>query len=227
MPAPEESAPFDDLPVGKWFVAETSVDDGSGPEIRAFDGKDGEVRKFNIGLRLKGAEQAILDAGVKVKDRFLFFNSFVEPGEKELAAQETKILSGRLVGFLNATLSMGVGDEFMPEKGKASKEQLAQRTSARWASTVAKLREAAEANGTSPDDYDGSLSRFLAAAGCLALSTQPRVILVKSNQRTNKETKEKYQVEAGQFEDATGANLEKRKVAFVDAEDVPSEAPSF
>ena len=245
--APEEQAPMVDLPINKFFLMETctAADGASAPQTREFNVTRGEnagtiLRKFNVGMRCIGAETSLEEKAV-VK-RMLFFEAFLYPGERE---GKDKLLSGRLTGFLNACFAPGTGDDILEDikankiTGDAKKAKMTERTNARWAVTVNKLRAAADTFHLDVDEYEGDVTRFLTACAVTALCEEKCTVVVKSGGGTYKDKttgeKKPKRVEASQIHDYTPAVLKLRGVVEFDAEGsltsavpaVAKEGPAF
>lgn len=224
--APEERTGDFDLPVGKWFIGRTANRDrgGAAPVIRTNEGKKKETegkkfRSFKLGIDVIGAEGDIEARGMA------FFETLITPMKEE--ADRGSPVSGRLLGFLNAVLSPGVGAEHLPAKGDGKdvkKEKSAKRAGARWANTKRVLREAADKMPEITDKDKPHLSfpgedkvpRAIAALGLTALLDESRLVLFKT--KLDKPYKDdtgetRRNVVVGAVEDYTKANAEKRKVS--------------
>lgn len=207
-PPPEPEDP----PKDTWVLAEVVRTGGAAPKYRTINKKDGSgsFNKFECGLKIVGGEKGRITSNHM--GRYCFFDSFVEPGEKDGGNP----LAGRLMGFFNCC--------FAPGAGEGLKD--AERAQARWQPTVARLRAAAVEGGYDLDQFQGSKSLLIAASGIKALTDTPAYVLVKTKDggtyEVGGETK-KRPLAAGQVEDYTAANLAKRKVEVM-VEEVPPAA---
>lgn len=219
-PAPDEGPSYDDLPNNAWVVGATATEENGGakPEIRTYEAKDtGEdIYQFNIGVLAKGGN-SLLKAD-KHNNATAFFSAWVNPTEEQQA--KGLMVSGRLAGFMNATLSAGIED--------ADKEV---RKTKRWENTLDALNKVREEKGLSGDDFGGDAAVYLAGLFVAALESEgsSRRLLYKVKHR-------KYDggmsIEVGSVEDDTPANRANRKVNPFDQEAagtpaVASSGPTF
>ena len=222
----EEQQPFEELPADAWVLMKTATKDngGAAPLVRADEDKkktnaDGTpvvYRKFNVGLYTLGGDAKILD---RHRNKSVFLNCFILPGEEELKRNPSALLGGRVVGVLNTLFATGVATEEKDAKV---------RSAARWTHTMGLLKGVlAEHPECTLDQYEGSKGRLIAGVAVLALQDQSRLILVKTKKYSyeSRDGEKKSRIEPGTFEDATTENIEKRKVRVLEGAEAEAVAP--
>jgi hypothetical protein len=107
----QKGASYDELPQNVYLVARTSDKEKAGPRI--VENRDGEPFLFKTGVFVIGGDGE--KVGKKFFGRYAWFSAFLRPNYKEQGGPQTQeewnTLSGRLVSFINATLSPGIEDE--------------------------------------------------------------------------------------------------------------------
>ena len=202
----QEETGFAELPLNEWFIARTSDRGGAVPSIK--DTKEGVPFMFKSGLFCVGGDD------VKVKKSmygaYAFFSAFMRPNFKDQGGPQSQddydALSGRLTGFMNATLSPGIEDK-----------------EARWMNTMKQLVEYANELQESADpdlkllpemfDVEGTDMRdnaaYMATVFALLLRNSPRLVIV--NQRIDKGAKgDREDTVVGSFKDAIPANCKTK-----------------
>jgi hypothetical protein len=196
---------FEDLPPKAWCLGRTATADqgGAAPTTRKNEGKDGKPDwyKFNVGLSTLGGDRLITAAHA---NKMCFFGVGIDPWENDSGP-----VSGKLAGFMNAVLATGVASDVKDPKA---------RSKARWAASMVKLKEFA---GTNPmieggavvlSSYQGDKARYLVGLLTAYLLENPQEVLFKTVQSVNKKTGQDYGIQVGATEEATEANIAKRKV---------------
>lgn len=203
--APEEAPQREDLPPNAWVLVETATESNgnAAPKVEVFEGKADPTKtytKLKMGLLAVGGDSNIKR---EVHNRgMLFVDVFVHPGAKEAERSKGKAwIAGRLTGFLNTLFASGVAED--------EKDSVA-RSRARWQATAGVLQRAAEDEGLHVEQYDGDKAKFTAAVAAKALQKETRRLLVRTE--LGDEYKGKRRTEVASFEDATPANMAKRKV---------------
>lgn len=208
----EVSAPPEpeDLPNDVWCLGVTaSGDSGAAPKLRQLDRRDGSgsFYKFECGFKVMGGEGKVTSNHV---GRLAFFDSFVEPGERDGANP----VAGRLMGFLNAALAGGVA---------ANEKDAKVRANARWARTRERLAAKSREMGLTLTQFEGNKALMVASAAVALLKEEPVGLLFKTKDGGTYEKdgeKKKRPTAVSQLEDYTAANISKRKVAFL-SDDAP------
>jgi hypothetical protein len=198
---------FATLPRGAWVLVQpiTTEDSAWAPELREVKaGTDGERSwegywNFSCGLRAIGGDSKCDPTHFGAYTRF---KAGINPTDKDPA---DAIISGKLLGFLNAIFAPGIEGD--PARGAAS---------------FAVIKAAAEASGMEEDQYD-SLARFVAAAARQAIiDGATRQLLVKIGHRKFKtesdqgDQKSGIGVQVQLVEDATDEAMAENKVAIFD-----------
>jgi hypothetical protein len=231
--SPSESSGMADLPVDAVVLMRTSTKkDGTGktaPRVEFFIEKQlkpgqSELRtfyQFRTGLIAIGGDDKC--NAKEHKGKYLFFDAFIHPGEKENVSQT---LSGKLTGFLNNIFAMGV--QTKERKGK-DKDAVKSAGMARWQATIAFLRKVAVEKGLSVKQYDNDRARFVSGLAVSAIEDSPRVILVKTGniKQRNPGDGPAYQVGIKSIEDATPEMIAELKVELFEGETMPNESVSF
>lgn len=161
-----------ELPEKVYFVGRTSDKEKAGPQI--VSSKDGAPFLFKVGVFAIGGDGESVTP--KHYGRYAFFSAFLRPNYKDQGGpqnqDEWNTLSGRLVSFINATLSPGIeGDDDA------------------WLNSYDRLAEyAAELNDRAAqpikpeffDNPDGTRDNaaYLASVFAALLQESPRTVLV-------------------------------------------------
>lgn len=202
------------LPANVWYVGDTTTQENGGarPKIDEFEFTDketGEPRtsyKLGLGMIVRGGEDK--KSSQREEGRFVFFdNVWINPNPE--GSDSGNIVSGRMTGLLNALFSSGVAADVTDKKEQAR---------LRWQNTVKELAAIAEEHGLVPEDYDdaGGLPVYLTAVAVAHLQENSRRLLFKTRVRKDKQGTERLGI--GSFEDATEANMKKRKVSTFEEE---------
>ena len=243
---------FVDLPHGAWIIADTVADpqqEWACPQVQTKEWEERTYFKFGASHRTVGGDK--LCKPEEHRGRYASFSTGIEPlpacGEHwdkgkggpnaecdACAVAGRKILSGKMMGFVNACFASGVGGPASKDKAKD-----AVRTKERGRATGAVFKAAAQAASLTPGQYvtegktEPNETLFYAGCAVAALMASPKRVLAKVSLRAycpssgcNKKkwladgtcadcgSEKRVSVETSTIEDATEANIKARKIVL-------------